>query len=196
MKNLLTRKVSNQELRREIKIIDILIAMIIVVFAIISIIYYKNLKVQISLQVETYGLIGLFLISAFMDLVPQIFSPVFPMIVLIVAGFNVHLAILVACLGAVAGSILGFEIGRKYGFKYLEALFEDDSLKKIDYFIKKYGKFFIALAALTPLPYFPMIFGAMNFSRRDFFVYGLICRILELVFLGYAVYFGFVSMNL
>jgi len=196
MQNILIERVSRQELKRELEIIDILIAIVFVALAIISLIYYTPLKAQISTQVETYGFIGLFLISAFMELLPQIFDPIFPMIVLIAEGFNVHLTILITCIGSTVGSIAGFEIGRKYGFKYLVAMFEDSSLMKIENFINKYGKLFMALAALTPLPYFPIVFGAMNVSRKEFFIYGILCRVLGFIFVGYAIHLGFVSMNL
>ena len=196
MQNILIERVLRQELKRELEIIDILIAIVIVALAIISLIYYGPLKAQISTQVETYGLIGLFLICALMEFIPQIFNPIFPMIILIVAGFNVHLTILITCISSIVGSITGFEIGRKYGFKYLVAMFEDSSLMKIENFVNKYGKLFVALAALTPLPYFPIVFGSMNFSRKEFFIYGILCRVLGFIFIGYAIHLGFVSMNL
>jgi len=196
MQTILIRQVSRQELRRGIEIIDVLIAMVLVVLAIISLIYYAPLKNQISTQVETYGLIGLFLISGFMEFIPQIFNPIFPMIVLIAAGFNVHFTIIVTALGSMAGSFFGFEVGRKYGSAFISSIFDDEAMFKIENFMKKYGNLCVTIAALTPVPYVPIVFGALGQVRKDFFVWGIIPRILSFIFLGYAIHLGFVSMNL
>jgi len=196
MQNLLIRKVSRQELRKGIEIIDILIAMVLVLLAIVSLIYYVPLKAQISAQVETYGFIGLFFISAFMEFIPQYFNPVFPMIVLMAAGFNIHLAIVMTCFGSILGSFFGFEIGKKYGSNMVSSIFDDETLFKIDGFMKKYGNLFVTIAALTPVPYIPMVFGSLGQTRKDFIIWGIIPRVLGFIFLGYAVHLGFVSMNL
>ena len=196
MPNIIIKGLSREELRRDIEIIDVLIALVLVVLAIISLIYYGPLKEKISAEVEAYGLLGLFLISAFMELIPQIFNPIFPMIVAIAEGFNTHLAIIVTSIGSLCGSFFGFEVGRKYGSNVIFSIFDDDAIFKIENFMKKYGNLFVTIAALTPLPYVPIVFGAFGQKRRDFFIWGIIPRILSFIFLGYAVHWGFVTMNL
>ena len=196
MQNTMIRKASRAELRRKFEIIDVIFALLFVIIAIISLVNYTILKGKISAEVEAYGLIGLFFTSAFMEIIPQIFNPIFALVVSIASGINVHLAILLTCLGSVIGSVIGFKIGAKYGINFIASMFDDFSLRRIDNFIEKYGKLCVTIAALTPLPYFPIVFGAFKLSKHDFFVYGIIPRILGFIFVGYAVHLGFVSMNL
>jgi len=196
MQNLSIGRVSRQELKREIEIIDLLIVIVFVALAIISLVYYGPLKAQIGSKVETYGFIGLFLISAIMEFLPQVVDNIFPMIVLIGLGFNVHLTILVTCVGSIIGSIAGFEIGRKYGYNFISSIFDDNAMLKIEKFMKKYGNLCVTLGAITPAPYIPLIFGAFGQKRKDFFIWGIIPRLLYFIFVGYAVYLGFIAINL
>jgi len=196
MQNITIRRVSRQELKREVEIVDLLIGMVLVALAIISLIYYTSLKDKIGSGVETYGAIAIFFISGVMELIPQIFYPGFPMIVAIASGMSTTFAILVTLLGSTVGSLLGFGIGKRYGYGVVHTLFDDEKMFRIEKWVEKYGNFFMTISAVTPLPYMALLFGAFDIKWRDFILFGIVARVLGFIFLGYAVHFGFVSMNL
>ena len=68
-------------------------------------------------------------------------------------------------------------------------LAKDKAVNRLTRWINKYGKIVIPIAALSPLPYLPVVIGSMNFSRRNFIIYGLIPRSIGFVIYGFLVYF-------
>lgn len=180
----------NPALRRKIEIIDLIIVLAILGITIIGLFNYNSFEGELRQGVETTGLIGLFLISFLVEFFPNVFNPYFGLMVAIATGFNVNISIFVACLGSLMGSVAGFEVGYRWGFRLVAALFEYSTLEKVSKFIENHGKVFLILAALTPLPFLPMVFGAFQISRREFWLYGIIPRMLGLIVLGYGFYQG------
>jgi undecaprenyl-diphosphatase len=129
--------------------------------------------------------------TLFLELVPNLLNPYIVLIVGIGSGINVFLAVLLSCAGSAAGSMIGFEVGKKYGLRFVQPFFRQKSLEKIFDFWKKYGKWFVFAAALTPLPYVPLIFGAFGMKRKDFLIFGIAARLAGLAAVGFAIYFGF-----
>jgi len=182
------------KLRKEIRIIDGLIALLLIIVAVYSIVNYNQAKEEITEGVVLYGLIGLGAITIFLELVPQLINPIFAVWAAILAGFNVHIVIIVAILASLAGSIFGFWLGKKFGQKYVCALFEAKTIEKINRFWTKHGRAFVVISAVTPLPYFPLIFGSLNMSWKDFAIYGLIFRVFNFLIFGYLLQFGILGI--
>lgn len=168
-------------LKRKIEEIDLLVLIIFVGLLIFSLVNFQLLNNKITTSVQSYGIGFLFFITGFIEFFPMFFSPTLPLIVMISAGFSVFLSTLIVCLASIMGSILGFEVGRQYGFQYVCVLFNPNQWIKVNYFLKKYGKIFMTLAALTPLPYFPIIFGALEIPKKDFLLFGVVPRVIGLI---------------
>lgn len=182
--------VYNPKLKRRMQIIDVILALIIVGFMIFSLINYNNLKQQMTQEVEISGLVGVFILTFFLEFIPQIMNPILGVLAALTAQINVHFVVLTAVIASFMGSVLGFWIGKKYGSKYVYALFERKTILKIHNFWEKYGKWFVLVSAVTPVPYVPMIFGALHMKWKDFALYGLLPRILNFAVPGYAFYYG------
>lgn len=176
---------------REIGAVEILIALFIIGVSIFSLLNYEQIKSGIDQSVQAYGFTALFLLVAFLEVIPQFINPVFVVIAGVISGLNVSAVVLVAIIASTFGSILGFGLGRRYGFKYVCLFFKRTTVDKIETFWNKYGNIFVFVSALTPIPYVPMIFGSLKMSWRDFFVYGLIPRIFNHIIYGYAFHYGF-----
>jgi len=183
----------NPRLKNHIRIIDGLIVLIILWVAIYSVVNFDAAKEEIASEVFAYGLLGLSIITILLELVPQIINPLFASWAAILAGFNVHMVIFVTILSSLLGSILGFWIGKRFGQRYVCNMFEYKTINKINYFWVKYGKAFVAFSALTPLPYFPIIFGSLNMSWKSFIIYGLIFRVFNFLIFGYLFQFGMIG---
>jgi len=181
----------NPSLAREIEIVDIIIVLFIIGLSIFSLLNYQDIKQGITQSVQTYGFISLFLITAFLEFIPQFLNPIVVVWAGILSGLHASFVIFVAIIASSFGSIMGFGIGRKYGFKYVCILFKRETFENVINFWIKYGKAFVFISALTPVPYIPIVFGALKMSWRDFLVYGLIPRMFNFIIFGYAFYYGF-----
>jgi len=190
MSDQIERKRLNSKYKRNIQIIDVIIVLILVGFAIYSLLNYDSLRTEVEESIHTTGLIGLFLMTFFIEAVPQILNPVFGVSVAIISGINVHTSILVALISCIMGSYLGFWFGKNYGDKYVLIIFEEETLIKVLNFWRKYGKTFTFISAISPLPYFPLLFGSLKMSYKDFFKYGIIPRIIGIALLSYAFKYG------
>lgn len=181
----------NSALRRKIEIVDLIIILILLGIIIFGLINYNYFMGEIRQEVENLGYIGLFLVSALLEFIPNFLNPYFGMMIAIAAGLNIHLVLLITCTGSLLGSFAGFELGYKWGFKFVAVLFKRSTLERLGRFIENHGRVFLILTALTPLPYLPIVFGAFQISRKEFWFYGILPRMLGLVVLGYGFYQGF-----
>jgi membrane protein DedA with SNARE-associated domain len=180
----------SRSMQKKVQIIDILISLILIGFSIYSLLNYNSIKSSVVSSVGNYGLAGLFLIIVFLEFVPSVLNPVIATWTGIISGYNVYLVLSLSILASLLGSSLGFAAGKKYGFKYVYLLFEEKTFKKINSFWNKNSRWFVAVAAVTPVPYVPLIFGALKMSWKDFTIYGIIPRIFNFIIFGYLFYFG------
>jgi membrane protein DedA with SNARE-associated domain len=171
--------------RKRIKVLTILLTSISIFLIIYTLTNLEQLQTEFSTQVQNYGIPGLFAMVFLLELIPQLVSPIIILIAGIFAGINVHLAILTAVFASAMGSTLGFTLGKKYVCKALNILGDKKAIAKITKLTNKYGKIMIPIAAFSPLPYLPVLFGAMNFTKKNFLIYGLIPRTLSLIAYGY-----------
>jgi len=178
-------RLTKKEIKTSIEIISIMIIIISLALIIYTLTKSSALQEQLLNQVETYGIPSLFTLSILLDLIPQFLSPAIVLAAAILAGIPPYLAIPITILGSTIGSIIGFALGKKYMFKAVNILTTENSAQKLTDLTNKYGKIIIPLAAISPLPYLPVLFGAMNFTKRNFAIYGLFPRAIGIILYGY-----------
>ncbi|MBS3087220.1 VTT domain-containing protein [Candidatus Pacearchaeota archaeon] len=174
--------------RKQIKIIAILITIVSLILIIYTLVNQTILQEKFSAQVQVYGIPSLFILSFLLDLIPQLVSPFMTLIAGIVAGINIHYAILSTIIGSTIGSLLGFAIGKKYMYKAVHLTTSDSAVEKLTYLTNKYGKIIVPLTAISPLPYLPVLLGAMNLTKKNFLIYGLIPRAIGIAIYGYLIH--------
>ena len=177
----------NPKLKRKIEILGIVVSIIIVAISIFSLLFYGFYKEKLTEGILTSGKILMFLSIFFLEFIPQMLSSHFPLFVSILSGINVFEAIIVALFASLISTILAFELGKKFGWKFICSLFEPKKLIKITNFWNKYGGWFVFISAFTPLPYFPLVFGALQMSRKKMWLFGIIPRIISFILLGYLI---------
>lgn len=144
----------------------------------------------LTTSIARYGIVSLFFINFLLDFIPQLMTPYSTLVSFLFVGFNPQFVIWFTITGALAGSMLGFEVGRKYGEEVVEDFVKKKTITKITRFMNNYGgKVALLIAAISPLPYIPMIVGSLNMTRKNFIVYGLLVRFFGLLIVGYAFYF-------
>jgi membrane protein YqaA with SNARE-associated domain len=174
-----------EELRKTVKFANAFIAIAMIALLAYGLINLSNLDEKVSQEIYDYGAPALFIISLLLDLVPQLISPIIALGTAIIAGVNPQYAIIATILGSLIGSLIGFFLGKKYMFDAVYVLLSKESAEKLTKITNKYGKAIVPLAAISPLPYLPVLLGAMNLSNKNFWVYGLIPRALAIIVYGY-----------
>lgn len=188
-------KYYSPRVRREVEIVDTLLALVLVVLFILAIFNYKFFQTTAQKEILLYGWIGLIVISFVLDLLPQLFDPGYTIFIALAIGMNLVSATIFIIIGSILGSALGYEIGKKYGLRFIYPLFDKKSLEKTISFWGKYGKYIVFLGALLPLPYFPIIYGALGMKRKEFWIWGIIPRVLSFILFGLSIYFGIELWN-
>lgn len=184
----------NSGIKKRMKLIEIIVIILFLILCIISLLNYNSLENKTEQTIQNYGFVGLFLITALLEIVPSVLNGVVGLWAATATGMSIHISMLVAIVGSILGSYIGFIIGEKYGFKYVCAMFEKETVDKILKFWEKYGKSFILIAAITPLPYVPIIFGALGLSKKEFVIWGIIPRIFNYIIYGYGFALGFTEL--
>ena len=179
-----TNSMKRNNIKKIIKITSTLIAAIVIALATYTITNQDIINNQ-SYQIQTYGIYGIFIASFLLDLIPQFASPVIILTAAIFANINITTAVLITILGSTTGSILGFVIGKKYMCKAVNLTISQTTAQKISHLTNKYGKIIVPITAISPLPYLPILLGAMNFSKQNFIIYGLIPRALSFIIYGH-----------
>ena len=177
----------NNQAQKLVKFITVLITLTSLALIFYSLTNTQTLNQATSTQIETYGITALLLTSLLLDLIPQILSPAIALAAAILAGINIYYAIAITILGSTIGSIIGFMLGKKYMYKAVDIMTSKKSTQRLTSLTNKYGKIIIPLAAISPLPYLPVLFGTMNFTKRNFVIYGLIPRAIGIIIYGYII---------
>ena len=174
--------------RNFVKFVSVLIVLLMVALTVYSFLNRGILDDKVSSGISNYGLSALFVASLLLDLIPQLISPVVAMGAGIIIGMNIYVAIITTILGSAVGSLLGFFLGKKYLFDAVDVMSSKKSVKRLTYLTNRYGRVIVPLAAISPLPYLPVLLGAINFSKKNFLIYGLIPRALSIELFGYLIW--------
>ena len=164
-----------------IRTIAIVVTIFFLATTIIGIVNYSFLETKINEQIAVYGIFGIFLLSIFVEFIPQFISPHIG--VINSALFNIDpLQVTLSTLsGSILGSLLGFEIGRIYGKDFVADLIGNKIFKKTEKGVNEKGKIIVAIAAISPIPYIPMALGAIRMTRRKFILWGILPRSIGII---------------
>jgi membrane protein YqaA with SNARE-associated domain len=186
-----------ERIKKEIKIFEIVFLLIIILISFASIFFYSDLKGLIQRDINGYGFYGLFGTIFLLEFLPQVISPDYPTLLAILSGFNVYLCVLVAMVASFFGSLFAFFVGRNKGIRFVYKILKEEDYKKVILFWKKYGHWYVLSSAILPLPipYFPILFGALNMKFRNFLFWGLIPRIFGFVLTGLFGYYGLILLE-
>lgn len=180
-------KSNKKKIQTTIKVGVILITIVSLFLIFYTLINSEILEQEFSKQVQDYGIPSLFILSLLLDLLPQLISPIIILTAATVVGINIYYAVIITILGSTIGSIIGFTLGKKYMYTAVNLLASKKATRKLTKLTNEYGKIVVLIAAISPLPYLPVLLGAMNFSKRNFLIYGLIPRATSFIIFGYII---------
>jgi uncharacterized membrane protein YdjX (TVP38/TMEM64 family) len=164
-----------------VKIISILLFALLIALLVYSIVNYEGLKNLSKTLMISYGLPVVFLLSLFFDIFPQYLSAHMLILMAGIAQLNVLTIGLVVTVGTFFASIIGFWLGRFLEKDFFMYLFGDKNFKKIERGMNRDGKWYVAISAVSPLPYIPIVFAALGMSWKNFMIYGVVPRIIGFI---------------
>lgn len=151
--------------------------------------YYDTIKDVIYSYIHNNEYIAITLFAGLLEGIPQFLPPD----LLIVFGKMLELrtlyTLLFLIIGTTVGSYLSYLVGywggEKVALKFISRTRYDHSTA----FLKKYGKIGLPLISITHLPYFPIMLGAIKYNLREFFLYGILVRIMKYSATSYLIYY-------
>lgn len=176
--------------KKLIKILTITFVLIFLFLFVLTIVYAKEIESFLGSNLESYGAGILFLIAFLIELIPNYLSPHIGIVNAFFLNVSFQTTFLFLILGSIMGSILGFEIGKKYGVTLEKNFLSEDRVDRIEEILNEKGRWGVLLAAVSPLPYWPIILGSLKFSRKNFFIFGIIPRSIG-IFLATVVVYSF-----
>ncbi|MCK5023264.1 MAG: DedA family protein [Candidatus Aenigmarchaeota archaeon] len=125
--------------------------------------------------VETYGLMGTFIISVFESFIFPIPTAFF---VTPTAAFGVDpfWTALAATIGSIIGAVIGYYLGVHFGKPVAVKLFKQKRMDKVEEWYQKWGEWIVLFAAAGPLP-FKITTWSSGIFRLNFKKYMLFCII-------------------
>lgn len=178
-------KKTDKEVRKSIRVVVLFVVLITLAILFFSFSGIAFSNEDISYRITKYGLPSLFILSLVFDMIPQVISPIVTLSLAIAAGIKVYFAVPTVILGSLIGSVISFSFGRKYMFNAVRVLAKNSSAGKLTYMVNRYGKIVVPIAALSPLPYLPVVIGSINMSRKNFIIFGLIPRAISFMIYGF-----------
>lgn len=174
-----------------VAIFDIAIISLMLAATVYTIFNYEDMMNLASVDIQYYGLWALFLLVFLFEFLPQIISPDYTLLLSIGLGINIYSAVIVTIIASTVGSWLAFMVGYHCGFGVIAPFFTEDKLNKILKFWRKHGKWFVLAAGTIPLPvpYIPIVFGALRMRKKDFILWGLIPRAIGFIATGIVGYY-------
>jgi membrane protein YqaA with SNARE-associated domain len=164
----------------------------VLIILLVGLLIYLNLNffnTTIRSYVEKFGYLGIFLFSFIADALVQPIGPEAPALIGVLFKLNFVGIIISTLLGSYLASLMIFYLGKTY----LQSKFKFINKKRNYELFEKYGKWGLALAAISPVPWvvFCWLSGAYRLKLKQFIFYGLIPRTIRIiVIVGIAWYAG------
>lgn len=133
-------------------------------------------KLFIEENIVTYGYFAIFVFGFLTDFIMQPIGPEVPATLGLIFNLNFYYVFLIVLLGSYLGSVISYFIGRGFLERDIKTLCK--KRPKHCKMFRKYGKFALLVACLTPVPYVPFCWlaGASRMGFGNFIIYGLVPR--------------------
>lgn len=160
------------------RVIAGLVSLLVVGFFGWSFLNADYLKVSLDNALQVYGGVGIFVLSFVLDAIPQYISPHIALFSAALLKINMIVGFLLVAIGSTLGSLTGFFIGGLVRKPVVVDFVGRKKYKQIERFLNEGGKWFVTVAAVSPLPYVPLVLGALRMKKHKFLLYGVIPRLL------------------
>ncbi len=142
-----------------------------------GVVNYTILEKEITKAVAAGGLTMMFILILVFESAPiAVIGPFIPVMGGILVGFNYIWILVLLVIGAVISSTFSFYLG-KYFSKRSARLVDSQKKQKYKKLFRKYGRWFMFLAAIGIFPYIPVMIGIFRIKTRFYWLTILPVRI-------------------
>lgn len=169
------------------KNIGIIFILLMIIIFIIVLINYKHFEDEAEYFAQTYGSAGIFVVSIAIDMTVQPIGPDIPLIGGILGGVNKYYALIAAALGSIVASLIGYLLGFYYGEYGIKKIYGETKYRKWEKFYTRWGRWGLAIAAMSPVPYVPFcwISGIFKMKIWHFMIFAFIPRTIRFIVVMY-----------
>lgn len=178
---------SQRTLSKIFSFFNILILILALIFSgYLGVVYFSD-EFQLGSVAIEGGYLGIFVFTTLLELSIQFIGPDVLLAAGMLAKLNLFYIIIMLTLGSWLGGLVGYYMGLTSGDLLVSIFISKKRFRKgLDVF-KKYGNIGMAILALTPLPYFPIIAGIFKMKFKNFLIYALLARTLRWIGLAYII---------
>ncbi len=150
-------------------------------------------KLLIEKSILVYGYLAVFAFGFLVDFIVQPIGPEVPASLGLIFGLNFYYVFLFVLFGSYLGSVISFFIGRNFLDSDIKRICKSKKRKKYCKLFRKYGKFALLIASVSPVPYvlFCWLSGAFKIKFTDFIIFGLVPRTFRILFVMLLISFFF-----
>jgi len=154
------------------------IAFTTILIFLISLFYMNDIRTYIEGNVTSSNLFIDFMIIFLIELMPQPIGPEIFVLSAFLQNIKIWVVLMFGFIAITITSIFNFNIGR---FFYDKVCSDGRCDKQLNSF-KKYDKYILLIASLGPVPYVPFcwISGSVNLPKKQFFLFGIMPRLIRL----------------
>ncbi|MCU0642171.1 MAG: VTT domain-containing protein [archaeon] len=163
------------------KLLTWMITIGVLVLFVAGIAYRVNVEEKVQTSIAIYGFVGLFVIVFLFEFIPQILSTYIPVTTALLFGMDPFAVCIISIVASAMGSIPAFEIGRKASRRFINDVIDKRAHRKVERYANTWGKWVVVIAAFSPLPYIPMLFGALKLTRKNFYIYGVLAKTVDFI---------------
>jgi membrane protein YqaA with SNARE-associated domain len=143
------------------------------------------INIHSSAFIIKYGLWSLLIISLLIEILPSALSPPSLLLLCHNLGVDINWSIAFMTIGSLIGGLISFYIGTKIGTQQLRIFVGNKDISKFQGLFEKYGGIALTIIALTPIPDYPIVFGSLGMSWKNYFIYGFFSRAVGFAIMGY-----------
>ena len=136
--------------------------------------FFIDIESLTNQAITQYGYVAIILLSFILDFLVQPIGPDVPL-VLGIAVLQPYLVLLSVLIGSYITMIAAYLVGKRLGDPALLKLLGQKQYDKMRKNLK-YGKWYLAISSLTPVPYIPYLAGMWRLSFGECLVYMVIPR--------------------
>jgi membrane protein YqaA with SNARE-associated domain len=175
--------------KRIAHVFSIAFIILIILFSAYSVINYRLLKNQVTTSIENKGYLGLFISSFILESFPSLIGPGTPLLAALLIKLNFVRLLIILLISTTISSLLTYYLGYRYS-DYFKELIDKKNLKKYERLFRKYGKVGMIIAAVTAVPYIPILAGIFKMKPSYFVFIVTTIRIVNYIFTSYVLYLG------
>ncbi|MFT4313292.1 MAG: YqaA family protein [Candidatus Woesearchaeota archaeon] len=138
---------------------------LVLVLALALILIFIDTETLTETVIDEYGYLAIFILAFLLDFIIQPVGPDIPLM-LGVSVLNPLFVLIAVLCGSYLTMIAAYYIGKNLGEPAVKKLVGEKKFEKIQS-KKSYGKWYLAMSSLTPLPYVPYLSGMWNLSFKE-----------------------------